>query len=155
VRYFMLDRVTALVRGERAVGVKCVTFTDETLHDHFPDHPILPGALLLEAGAQLAGFLIEMSGAPALHRAVLVQIDKAKFQGPAIPGDRVVLEATLKSSLETAAQVEIEAAVEGKRIARATLTFMLRRVDSDRVHEQRRTLYRIWTRDLDPNLELP
>lgn len=155
MRYFLLDRVLELVPGERARGVKAVTLTDETLHDHFPDHPILPGALVIEAGAQLGGFLLEMSGVPPRHRAVLVQIDKAKLKGPAIPGDRIVFDATLVSRLETAARVDVEAHVDDKPIARAQLTFMLQDVASERVHEQRRALYRIWTRDLDPDLVLP
>ncbi|MBL8608365.1 MAG: beta-hydroxyacyl-ACP dehydratase [Myxococcales bacterium] len=155
MRFFLLDRVLELVPGERARGVKAVTLTDEVLHDHFPDHPILPGALMIEAGAQLGGFLLEMSGVPPKHRAILVQIDKAKLQGPAVPGDRVVLDATLASRLETAAQIAIEARVEERQIARATLTFMLQKVESERVHEQRRRLYRVWTRDLDPDLVLP
>jgi 3-hydroxyacyl-[acyl-carrier-protein] dehydratase len=110
---------------------------------------------LIEAGAQLGGFLLEMSGVPPKHRAILVQIDKAKLQGPAVPGDRVVLDATLASRLETAAQIAIEARVEERQIARGTLTFMLQKVESERVHEQRRRLYRVWTRDLDPDLVLP
>ena len=49
MRYFLIDKVTELVPGERARGVKNVTLSDETLHDHFPDHPIMPGALILLA----------------------------------------------------------------------------------------------------------
>ena len=61
MRYYLIDKVTELELGERARGVKCVTLTDEVLHDHFPDYPMLPGALIVEAAAQLAGFLLEMT----------------------------------------------------------------------------------------------
>ena len=44
MRYYLIDKVTALQVGTSATGVKCVTLTDEVLHDHFPDHPMLPGA---------------------------------------------------------------------------------------------------------------
>src|SRR5262249_56251763 len=57
MRYFLVDKVTELVPGERIRGVKCVSLSDEVLHDHFPDFPVMPGALIVEAGAQLAGFL--------------------------------------------------------------------------------------------------
>jgi 3-hydroxyacyl-[acyl-carrier-protein] dehydratase len=158
VRYFLLDRVTAIAPGESARGVKNVTLTDEVLHDHFPDYPMLPGALIVEAAAQLAGFLLEVSfeaGSQTPRRAVLVQIEKAKFYRPAEPGDQIEIRAELRSTLETAAQVAVEADVGGERVMRATLTFMMKAVDSERVHEQRRQLYRLWTKGLDPKVPLP
>ena len=158
MRYFLLDRVTDVVPGETARGVKNVTLTDEVLHDHFPDHPILPGALVVEAMAQLAGFLLEVTHNAEdrpIVRALLVQIDKAKFSQPAEPGDRIELHARLGAGLESAAQVECEALVEGNRIARAQLTFMLKAIDSDRVHEQRRYLYRLWTKGLGKDVRIP
>ncbi|MBX3470484.1 MAG: beta-hydroxyacyl-ACP dehydratase [Planctomycetes bacterium] len=153
MRWFLIDKVTALAPGERIRGVKCVTLGDDVLHDHFPDHPILPGALLLEAGAQLAGYLVEATfhreGQP-VRRALLAQVRDARFYEPVGPGDKVELEATLVSSLDGAARARFEAAVDGKRVARGELTFVLKEVASPRVHEQRRRLYALWTRDLDP-----
>jgi 3-hydroxyacyl-[acyl-carrier-protein] dehydratase len=162
VRYFLLDRVTDVVPGESASGIKSVTLTDEVLHDHFPDYPILPGALLVEAMAQLAGFLLEVThnseanaeGKPIL-RALLVAIVNAKFSRAAEPGDQIEIVARCGAYLDTAAQVDAEARVDGTRIARAQLTFMLKAIDSDRVHEQRRYLYRLWTKRLGKELRLP
>jgi 3-hydroxyacyl-[acyl-carrier-protein] dehydratase len=148
VRYFLLDKITAFEPEVFAAGVKNVSLTDEVLHDHFPDHPILPGALLLEAMAQLAGFLLEGGRADAAERAILAQIEKAKFHAPAGPGDQITLKVTLAQRLEAAAQVEAEAQVGERCIGRARLTFVLRRVASARVSEQRAMLYRIWTREL-------
>ena len=54
-----------------------------------------------------------------------------------------------------AAQIEAEAHVDGERIARAQLTFMLKSIDSERVHEQRRYLYRLWTRKLGKEVRIP
>ena len=154
MRYFLVDKVTSLARGARATGIKNVTLTDGTLHDHFPDHPLFPGALVIEALAQLGGFLIEMSDVPPDHRAILVGIDRAKFSLPAQPGDQIELDVTLRSRMDLAAQLDAEARVGGQRAARASLTFMLRHVASARVHEQRRSLYRLWMRDLDTPPEL-
>ena len=152
MRYILLDRITSLSVGESARGIKCVTLTDEVLHDHFPDHPILPGALVIEAAAQLAGFLIEVStqaNKAQPQRAVLVQIDKAKLKRPAQPGDAIELFAEIDQSMDGAAKVNVGADIAGAVAMRGKLTFMLRSVASARVHEQRRYLYRLWTRDLD------
>lgn len=150
MRYFLLDKITAFEPEHFASGVKNVSLSDEVLHDHFPDHPIFPGALLVEAMAQLAGFLLESGRADAKERAVLAQIEKAKFHAPAGPGDQILLRVTLAQRLEAAAQVEATAHVGERCIGRARLTFMLRRVESARVTEQRAMLYRIWTRELEP-----
>jgi len=158
MRYYLIDKVTELVAGERSRGVKCVTLSDEILHDHFPDYPMLPGALVVEAAAQLAGFLLEMSfngdGRP-LVRAVLVQIQRAKFYDPIGPGDTLAIEVSVESTRESSAQIGFEGSVGGKVAARGMLTFVMRAIDSPRLHEQRRYVYRLWTRDFSPPLVFP
>lgn len=158
MRYYLLDKVTALVAGERASGLKCVTLSDEILHDHFPGYPMLPGALVVEAAAQLAGFLLEMSfnrpDQPVV-RAMLVQIERAKFHDPIGPGDTLVLETRIESTREASAQVAFEGRVADRVAARGQLTFVLRAIDLPRVHEQRRDVYALWTRDFSPPLVLP
>lgn len=156
MRYFLIDRITELVVGARARAVKCVTLSDETLHDHFPDFPTLPGAMILEGASQLAGFLLEMSlnqpDSPP-ERALLTQIELAKFHRRVQPGDCLETVATLSSQRGKMAKITVEASVEGQRVSRAMLTFMMQTVSSERLHEQRRELYRQWTSDL--NLTVP
>src|SRR5215208_2366717 len=133
MRYILLDRITECEPGKRARGLKAVTLTDDVLHDHFPDYPILPGALVIEAAAQLAGFLLEVSTNRAgeePHRALLVQIDRAKFHRPAQPGDSIELFAELGPAMDAAAKLEVGADVRGERVMRGTLTFLLKRIDS-------------------------
>ena len=152
MRFFLLDKITEVRPGEFARGVKAVTLTDEVLHDHFPDFPVFPGSLMIEAAAQLGGYLVEVSGQPVVVdvplRALLTQVQKAKFYEPVWPGDCVELRATLAARLDTAAEVRAELHVGERLVARMLLTFVLRRVDSERVHAQRRYLYKLWTREL-------
>jgi 3-hydroxyacyl-[acyl-carrier-protein] dehydratase len=157
VRFFLIDKVTELVPGERARGVKAVTLTDEVLHDHFPGYPVLPGALVVESMAQLAGFLLDMTfnrGEGPLRRALLVQIKQANFHEMCEPGDRLEVEARIASTLEAAAQVEAEVRVGEKRVARALLTFAMKAIPLESIHEQRRAVYRLWTRHFDPPLDI-
>jgi 3-hydroxyacyl-[acyl-carrier-protein] dehydratase len=157
MRYFLIDKVIELDIGKSVRGIKNVTLTDEVLHDHFPDHPIMPGALILEAASQLAGFLLEMTvnkpDAP-LVRSLLVQVELAKFHDFAGPGDQLDIHIALESLHESAAKVTAEVRAGPKRIARARLMFVLREVASKKVHEQREQLYRLWTRDLKMDLTI-
>ena len=59
MRYVLLDRISELHPPEQAVGVKCVSLADDVFVDHFPGHPVMPGALILESLAQLGGVLLE------------------------------------------------------------------------------------------------
>lgn len=158
MRYFLIDKVTELVPGTRARGVKCVSLSDPILHDHFPDYPIMPGALIIEGAAQLAGFLLEATvnreGEP-LRRALLMQIKEARFYETAGPGDRMEFDVRIESLLEAAGRVQAEVAIGDKRIARAELTFVMKTIDSERIHEQRRYIYKLWTRDLEPPVTIP
>ena len=149
MRFFLVDRVDEIIPGESCRGVKGITLTEDYLHDHFPENPLFPGTLMVEALAQLGGFLVESScPAEPQPRAVLAQIDRAKFYQPVRPGDQLELRCKLLSTLEGAAQVEGQAFVGSTRVARATLTFVLRQVTSEKVHEQRRQLYHLWTSHL-------
>jgi 3-hydroxyacyl-[acyl-carrier-protein] dehydratase len=156
MRFFLVDRVDEIVPGQSIRGVKGVTLSEGYLHDHFPENPLFPGTLMVEALAQLGGFLVEAScPADPQPRAVLAQIERAKLYHPVRPGDQLDLRGRLLSTLEGAAQLEGQAFVGTTRVAVATLTFVLRQVDSERVHQQRRELYGLWTRHLTLSFPLP
>lgn len=156
MRYFMLDRVTEFTKGISACGIKNITLTDEILHDHFPDYPVFPGAMLIEAMAQLGGFLLEMSvnRPDSIRRALLAQVDKAKFHNLAEPGDQLRLTAELDEQIDDAAKINITVKCGEAKIASAKLTFVLKPIDSDKIHAQRRYCYRLWTKKLNSAVEI-
>ena len=152
MRFFLVDRVDELRPGELIRGVKNVTLSEDFLHDHFPSQPLFPGTLLIEALAQLGGCLVEATFNTRdddVRRAILAQVDRAKFHEPVRPGDQLTIVCRLASALEGAARVQGEARVGEREVARATLLFALRAVSSERVHRQRREIYEIWTRHLN------
>lgn len=146
VRYVLLDRITAL-SGAKAIGVKCVTLSDDVFADHFPGHPVLPGALLVESMAQLGGVLVEEAmrerGREDLH-ALLTTIEKAKFRKMVKPGDRVELEAETQAASEDGGRVHAIARVDGEVVAEAGLTYALTPVTNPRVLDRRKRVLRVW-----------
>ncbi|MDP3278570.1 MAG: 3-hydroxyacyl-ACP dehydratase FabZ family protein [Deltaproteobacteria bacterium] len=164
MRFILVDRVTELVVGEHAAGIKCVSLSESFLADHFDGYAVMPGVLIVEALAQLGGLLAECSDlaqrdprpeAHRVRRAILAQIDRAKFARVVRPGDKISLRCTLDQSIEGAARVQGEATVDGELAAKCALTFALREVPIASVHTQRRALYVQWTRELPVQVELP
>lgn len=151
MRYFLLDKITHVEPGKKVHGIKCVTLTDQILHDHFPDKPIMPGALILEGCAQLAGFLLETTAnrpGKKLRRAVLAQADKFKFHKFCEPGDTIEMKVEIVSQHEEMAQVQAEASVQGEKRVGGLLNFALLEIDNQNITNQRLQMYRIWTKDL-------
>jgi len=152
----MVDRVTEFTKGISASAIKNITLSDDILHDHFPDYPVFPGAMLIEAMAQLGGFLLEMSvnTKKYIRWALLAQIDKAKFHNPAEPGDQLRLTAELDEQMDDAAKVNVTVQCGDTKIANARLTFVLKSIESDKIHAQRRYCYRLWTKKLTLSQEI-
>jgi 3-hydroxyacyl-[acyl-carrier-protein] dehydratase len=147
VRYLLLDRIIELAPPERARGLKAVSLSDDVFADHFPGHPVLPGALQLEALAQLGGVLLEATmrarGRNDLH-ALLIGVDKARFREVVRPGDRLELEAIGVHATEDGGRVRGIARAEGRIAADAELTFAFARVTNPKVLERRREVLSIW-----------
>lgn len=120
-RYPMLlvDRVVEL-EAERIVGIKNVTANEPFFMGHFPDFPVMPGVLIVEAMAQVAGILV-LKTIPDRHKklVLLVSIEEAKFRRPVVPGDQLRIEMKLERRKATVAKMSGKATVDGVVVAEA------------------------------------
>ncbi len=120
--FLLVDRVLEIEPSERAVGIKNVTINEPFFQGHFPGNPVMPGVLLIECMAQVAGCLFFSADAdPAAKLMYLTGVDKARFRRPVLPGDQIVVTAeivTVKSSL---VKMKAEARVDGALCAEAEI----------------------------------
>jgi 3-hydroxyacyl-[acyl-carrier-protein] dehydratase len=130
-RYPMLlvDRIIEL-EAERIVGIKNVTANEPFFSGHFPDFPVMPGVLIVEAMAQTAGVLV-LNSIPdrASKLVLLVAIENAKFRRPVVPGDQLRIEMTVLKRKITVAKMAGRATVDGLVVAEAEM--MCKLADKD------------------------
>jgi UDP-3-O-[3-hydroxymyristoyl] N-acetylglucosamine deacetylase/3-hydroxyacyl-[acyl-carrier-protein] dehydratase len=123
--FLMVDRVLEMEGFRRAVGVKNVSVNEPFFQGHYPSEPIMPGVMIVEALAQLAGILLlrklELSG----KLPVLLSIDRVKFRRTVVPGDQLRLEAETLRISGGRGRVRCLATVDGQLVAEARLNFAL------------------------------
>ncbi|MBF2096913.1 MAG: 3-hydroxyacyl-ACP dehydratase FabZ [Gloeomargaritaceae cyanobacterium C42_A2020_066] len=93
--FLLVDRIIEYVPGQRAVGLKNVTFNEPHFQGHFPGRPIMPGVLIVEALAQVGGVVIMQMPEAQGRLSVFAGIDKTRFRRLVVPGDQLRLEAEL------------------------------------------------------------
>ena len=123
--FLFVDRVLELEGDKRAVGIKNLSFNEQFFQGHWPGQPVMPGALQIEAMAQLAGFLLLRKYNGGKKRAFLFSVDKAKFRRPVVPGDRLVLEAESLRFKHRIAHIATKASVDGEIAAEAEIKFII------------------------------
>lgn len=123
--FLLLDRVIAVEGYQRAIAVKNVSINEPFFQGHFPDKPLMPGVLQLEAMAQLAGVLLLRKLEHTGKLAVLWSIDKVKLRAPVEPGDQLRIEVETTRMKGELAQVKGQGSVAGKVVCEATLTFTM------------------------------
>jgi len=123
--FLFVDRVLELEGDKRAVGIKNLTFNEQFFQGHWPGQPVMPGALQIEAMAQLAGFLLLRKYDVGKKLALLFSVDKAKFRRPVVPGDCLVIEAESLRFKHRIAHIATKATVDGEIAAEAEIKFMI------------------------------
>lgn len=121
--FLLIDRIIEFERTKRLVAIKNVTINEPFFQGHFPDYPIMPGVLVVEAMAQ-CGAVIMLSELPDRESklAVFTGIERAKFRRPVTPGDQLRIEVNVLSFRTRAGRIEGKAYVDGKLACEAVLT---------------------------------
>lgn len=130
--FLLIDRVVEFEKGKRILGYKNVSFNEPYFSGHFPQKPIMPGVLVLEALAQAAGILafgtLEQ-GAEESSVYYLVGIDGARFKRPVVPGDSLMLEVEMVRQMRSIYKFNAVARVEDEVVAQAELMCTERQID--------------------------
>ena len=121
--FLLIDRIIELVPGEKIVALKNVTINEPFFQGHFPEMPVMPGVLIVEAMAQTGGVFYIASRPPteAGYIFYFMGMDKVRFRKPVVPGDQLVIEATLLKMRKNVTKMAGEATVNGQRVAEAEL----------------------------------
>ena len=117
--FLLVDRIVEL-SADRIVGIKNVTVNEPFFTGHFPDFPVMPGVLIVEAMAQAAGVLVLKYIPDRQQKLVLlVAIENARFRKPVVPGDTLRLEMSVVKRKATVAKMAGKAMVDGQLVAEA------------------------------------
>lgn len=125
--FLLIDRVKDVKKGKSATGIKNVTFNEPHFIGHFPQKPIMPGVLIIEAMAQTSAVLVvETLGKESQGKLVyFMSIDGAKFRKPVTPGDTINIHVEVIKNRGNVWKFTCEAKVEGDKAAEATISAMI------------------------------
>jgi UDP-3-O-[3-hydroxymyristoyl] N-acetylglucosamine deacetylase/3-hydroxyacyl-[acyl-carrier-protein] dehydratase len=123
--FLMLDRVVQIEGDRRAIGIKNVSINEDFFQGHFPGQPIMPGVLIIEGMAQLAGILLSQKLEHTGKVAVLLSMDNVKFRRAVVPGDQLVLEVQTIRVKSRTGHVQCYARVGNEAAAQAEIKFMM------------------------------
>ena len=125
--FLMVDRVVEVHKNVSAIGIKNVTINENFFQGHFPEHPVMPGVLIIECMAQTAAVLVvETLGPEARGKLVyFMTVENAKFRKPVVPGDQMRVHVVKEKQRVNIWKFHAEAKVDGKVVAEATYAAMI------------------------------
>lgn len=123
--FLLVDRILEVEEGKRAVGIKNVTANEEFFNGHFPDYPVMPGVLIVEALAQVGAVAMLKKEENKGRLAFFAGIDNCRFKRQVIPGDQLRLEVEMTRLRGAIGKAKATATVEGELVCEADLMFAL------------------------------
>ncbi|MGJ9384765.1 3-hydroxyacyl-[acyl-carrier-protein] dehydratase FabZ [Salipaludibacillus neizhouensis] len=123
--FLLVDRILEVEEGKRAVGIKNVSANEEYFNGHFPDFPVMPGVLIIEALAQVGAVAMLKKEENRGKLAFFAGIDGCRFKGQVKPGDQLKLEVEMTRVRGKIGKGKAVASVDGVTVAEAELMFAL------------------------------
>jgi 3-hydroxyacyl-[acyl-carrier-protein] dehydratase len=125
--FLMIDRVVDVVPGESAVGIKNVTYNEPFFQGHFPQRPVMPGVLIIEAMAQTAAVLVVHSLGPKAEGKLVyfMSVENARFRRPVLPGDTLRVQVVRQRHRGNVWKFEGQAMANDKLMAEAVFAAMI------------------------------
>jgi len=124
--FLLVDKILELEPDKRIVGLKNVTINEQFFQGHFPGAPVMPGVLIIESMAQVAGVLIYRDLPDKENKLIYFSgIERAKFRRPVLPGDQLLVEMQLLNRRNNFGKMQGRAMVDGKLAAEAVVQFAI------------------------------
>jgi 3-hydroxyacyl-[acyl-carrier-protein] dehydratase len=124
--FLLVDKIIEIDEDNSAIGIKNVTINEPHFQGHFPDQPVMPGVLIVEAMAQTAGAIcIRSQNTDKPSLVYFMTIDNAKFRRPVVPGDRLEIYVKKLKKRGNIWRFACEAMVDGAKVAEAEISAMM------------------------------
>lgn len=123
--FLLVDRILEIEPGKRVVGLKNISVNEPQFTGHFPERPIMPGVLIVEAMAQVGAVLMLQQPAHQNKLAVLAGIDNYRFRRMVVPGDQLIIEVEVLKFRGAIGKVAAKASVDGQIVTEGELLFSI------------------------------
>jgi 3-hydroxyacyl-[acyl-carrier-protein] dehydratase len=123
--FLLIDKIIDYEADKSIIGIKNITSNEEFFNGHFPDHPVMPGVLIIEALAQTGAVLVLMKPENKGKIAFFAGIDNVRFKRQVIPGDQIKLEIEVTKLKSSVGKCNAKATVDGELVCSGELMFMI------------------------------